>query len=682
MTIAAAAAVPAAGPHVASAGTRPAALAMRGAGWERLAPLWLGLIAAGYYAIGCRLSLEWFDEGQIVYPSWRVAEGAIPYREFGQLYGPSVFYLNALLFRVFGADVLVLRVELVILKAVAAVLVYLAARRMAAPPFALAVYGLMLVVWGAPWWIFNTPYANHYALTLSLAGLLIFLSSSGWRGAAVAGICFGLATTFKQTAGIFVVLALIAFVSWEASAPGRSPDASPPSSFLDRHARLIRVGALLGALAVVVISLAARNTAWNTVVLFGPLGLSLLWVGWRDVRFGARSLRPGVLQLVAASIGMALPLIAYGVSYARLGLLAPLVFNTLVGLPQAVHWLDPVPLPDKRAILLTLVLCGSLAAARWWAMSAPSHDWRRRAAWVALAVAVAAALAFTAPILRSGGMLRYLRDGAWIGDVFRFVFILPWLVLAGSLHAIFLAQHTPGADATTRWSVLRSAALFHFFAAANLLVLYPAGDFPHLVMVLPAFLPSLAFQLERFSRAAPAAHGAGWRTRAPSLAVAVVLCLCAAPFVHALVTARANRPVDGPFARASGIVDSTAKFRDGRALVDYLKGLPPDASMVVIGEGQMLHFLASRRSAFEPHEYVFYLVNVGWMEAADARALAPEQRLVAQLEASKPIVVVSSEGPFAERFRGVFQAVASYIDGHYEVIETIGPYRVMMWRAT
>lgn len=653
-----------------------------GTSWQRLAPLWLGLVAAGYFALSCRLSLEWFDEGVVVYPSWRVAQGAVPYREFQQLYGPSVFFLNGLLFRLFGVDLFVIRVGLVVLKAITAVLVYLAARRVASAPYALAVYGLMLCVWGAPWWVFNTPYANHYAMSVSLAGLLLFLSRGGWRGAAMAGFCFGIATTFKQTAGIFAFVAFVAFVSWEASASDMPTHLPSPPRMIDRYARLIRVGAVLGALAIVTASLAARNTVWNALVLFAPLSLSVLWVAWRDARSGVRSASPGVQQLIAASLGMALPLIAYGLYYARLGLLGPLVFNAFVGLPQAVHWLEPVPTPDERAMLLTVVLCAGLAAVRL-AMSARAGDWRRQAAWVALGVAAVAGCAFLVAIVRWGGVLKYVREDIWIGDVFRIVFISPWLILAASFVSTLLVHRNSAPATSSEWSVQRAAALFHFFAAANLLVLYPAGDFPHVVMMLPAVLPTLAFQLERFCRVAPAPSPDGWRARAAQIAVAAVLCVCAAPFVYALVTTRLGRPADAEtFPNASGIVDATAKYRNGRTLVRYLDGLPRDAGLVVIGEGQMLNFLAARVSPLEQHEYVVYLLVGAWMDAAEARALAPEADLIARLEATKPIVVISKEGPFLERFQSAFGAVVDYIDRHYQTVETIGPYRVLTWRAT
>ena len=53
------------------------------------------------------------------------------------------------------------------------------------------------------------------------------------------------------------------------------------------------------------------------------------------------------------------------------------------------------------------------------------------------------------------------------------------------------SSEPPGGDAL---------ALFTAFATTNLLYLYPAGDFWHVIMGLPAFLPLLAYLLECFYR--------------------------------------------------------------------------------------------------------------------------------------------------------------------------------------
>ncbi len=94
----------------------------------------LFVLAAAYMRLGLLIPIDWGDEGQIVSPMWRVAEGEVPYRDFQHLYGPSLFYLGGLLFRLFGSDLVVLRYFLLALKAATCVMVYLGARRISGRP--------------------------------------------------------------------------------------------------------------------------------------------------------------------------------------------------------------------------------------------------------------------------------------------------------------------------------------------------------------------------------------------------------------------------------------------------------------------------------------------------------------------------------------------------------------------
>ena len=105
----------------------------------------VALLAAGYFAIGIRWALGWplgwIDSGLVVYGAWRVTNGALPYRDFDHVYGPSLFYVNAALFRMFGTDLSVTVTSILVLKAILAALVFSLARRVATPT--VAVVGLL-----------------------------------------------------------------------------------------------------------------------------------------------------------------------------------------------------------------------------------------------------------------------------------------------------------------------------------------------------------------------------------------------------------------------------------------------------------------------------------------------------------------------------------------------------------
>ncbi len=296
----------------------------------------LAVGAAVYFALGMGLGIEWFDEGHLVYPSWRVGQGEVPHRDFRQLYPPAVFYLNGALFRLVAADLFVVRVSLVALRTLIAVLVYVLARRVARPSVALLVWVLFVAVWGSPLWVFNTPYANHYTVALGLLGLIVLLRRpwAPFTMGLVTGLCSGLAFTFKQTAGVFTLLTALLFVV-STTPPGRVDCWTKP-------AWLVGIGVLVGAVAL---SLAyVTPLSWPHGVLVAPVLLAVGVVGVRDeVRGWLRANgRWRLLAVAGCGAGMLVGPLGIGVPYATLGELGSLVRDTLSELPLRMRWFVPL----------------------------------------------------------------------------------------------------------------------------------------------------------------------------------------------------------------------------------------------------------------------------------------------------------------------------------------------------
>src|SRR5439155_847446 len=191
---------------------------------------------------------------------------AMPDAGFHQLYGPSVFFVNGALLKLFGADLRAIRLSLVALKAVVVVFVYLLTRRVASRPVALVLYGLLVAIWGMPIWLFNTPYATYYATALSLAGLLL---ASAERARWIAsGVCMGLAMTFKQTQGIFAFLAIVLFVI--VMTPPRAGPATHAAR-ARQWAGGVRILALGGTLAFAVAYVAPHLATVSAILMLAPL---------------------------------------------------------------------------------------------------------------------------------------------------------------------------------------------------------------------------------------------------------------------------------------------------------------------------------------------------------------------------------------------------------------------------
>ena len=217
-------------------------------------------LASAYLRLGLFIPIEWVDEGVIVYAIWRVAEGDLPYRDFQQMYPPSLFFLGGFLFRLFGSDLAVLRYLVLATKAATCVMVYVGARRISGRAFALIAYAVAVALLGIAWPILTTPYASFFGAALCLAGLLSFLAFERrlFYGCAIAGLCFGIAATFKQTTGAFAFLALALFLLVDEGQGG-----SRPGRILATLVRTSRWFVILFTAAVSVFYLAPAQPPWE-----------------------------------------------------------------------------------------------------------------------------------------------------------------------------------------------------------------------------------------------------------------------------------------------------------------------------------------------------------------------------------------------------------------------------------
>ena len=648
-------------------------------------------VALACFWIGRNLSLDWTDEGHIIYPIWRASEGALPYVDVRQLYAPSLFFLNGALLRWFGADLSVIRISLVVLKAGLAALVYLNARLLASRRFALLAYALFVIVWMTPWWVFNTPYANHYGLVCALAAIFGFvqLRRRYALACAWAGLCCGLGATFKQTSGLFTFLAFALFLLWDSDTPDERPRDGVPR-WLDGLARALRWATLFAAMALCVAYLAPRNALWNAALLLAPIAAAILFVARRELHdmHPAARLR-GALGVLHTGLAMAVPLAAYGIYYAGRGHLGALLADTVSELPGRTNWFDPLPVPSLRSTALTVAMLSFLAAAR---LAAWRSDGRRRGraalAWLGLGVVSLAAVVIHAA--GAVGLGEYVRLSLWYQDVFGTLYLLPFAVAWVSLW-LYVAAPRSGLQRRDDGDSAAALGLWSFFSAISILLLYPAGDIWHLLMSLPAFLPLFAHLLERYASLptgearsptdlrASRPRSQGWLPTIAAVGLVSALCV---PFVGTLRFVRAvSAGVRGHFARAPGIVGWPPKFGEAADLVDYLAAQSAETRLLVLCDEQMLYFLAGRRSVMERDEFALYLVGAGVIEPDDRRALVDEQGMIARLDEARPLVIDCADNPRAARFTQAFPQAGNFLATHFRTVASFGEYRVLAWTA-
>ena len=588
-------------------------------------------------------TLDWMDEGHIVYPSWRVAHGATPYVDFRQLYGPSVFYWNGALLRLFGDDLGVLRAGVLALKVAIVVLMTMLTRRVASPAATVAATGVAIALYGMPAWIVNTPYAAHYGVLLSFAALLVYLARRSTGAAFVAGLCFGVAATFKQTQGLFALASFVVFLVWSTGTPRGTASIA---------VRLCRVAIVLAAAAVAAAYVGRRVASWPVDVVVAPFVLSALAVAARDVvrRPGARA-AGGLRDAVVASVGFALPIAAYVAYFASIGALHELVWQTVRGLPQLVDWFVPLPTPGAETIAQWAVVVATVAVA-----GLGPGGWRRV---LGLLVGVAALVAFGVPIAFAPDPSSAASGIAWT--------MLPWLPAV----VLGLTAWTLASGAVPSDVVVPLGALY-FYAAGAVLQLHPGADLPHVVMVLVAFLPLAAHLATPARRPGPA-----WRAGIRAVVPAACVALVAVPFVGVRL---ANPPASGGarFARATGVAVGGAQFADAARLVATLGSTAP--KLFVLADQQMLYFLAGVPSVLEREEYGFYLLGDGLLAPENVRLLLDQDHIWDVIAQEHPVIVDWADGPAGRRFLQTFPRVADLIQQTYRPATKIGGYRVRRWQ--
>jgi len=613
--------------------------------------LWVAAVL--YLLLGFNLTLDWVDEGFLMYHSWRTAGGAVPHRDFRSMYGPSAFFLNGALLRVFGPELLVVRLWFVAVKATVALLVYLLARRVAGRAAALLVYVLLLAVWGAPFAAVNSPYPQVYVFVFTLAGLLGFTAlKRAPLACATAGGCFGAAMTFKHPPAVFAFMAM----AWTLIA-ARGVHASGVG---ERSARLLRVAVLIGSLALCVGYVVHNVDLWTWLVILTPSIVSIGLLANRERRAppSPADQRRSVRGVVAGVVAMAVPLLAYGALYWWLGGLRDLLFD-MSGLLQRFNWFTPFPAPrpDPSAIGAVLLVGLGLVAAR----RASDPDLVARAGagyWLSLALS-AAALAYV--------IWTTVRPGAtWAASV------LVWMPVAAvwaGLAQVFAPPAVPAAPHRT------ATAAVTFFGTASLLQLSPAADLVHFAQTLPAFLPVLACGLDRWCRPPPRGASSRWVPRLLLLFLVGALAAGTAwPFVRLLMANRAVRPAASALERAHGIEAPTPA--DAAAVVAHLTGPAlRDRPVFAMTNGMMLYFLTGRRSPVDMDEWWLYMIANNLITESDARAVVDQEALVARLRAARPLIVDYTAG--ASRLRSGLPVLAQFVDQHYRPVATFGTLRVL-----
>jgi len=283
--------------------------------------IFYALIIASNIRIGYNL----FDEGAALYPSVRILNGELPYRDFWAFYMPGQFYIVALLYKIFSVSVMTARLFGSIINFLLPVLAYLISIKTAGRKY--AVFAPLLTVFSISVWGPSYACGSTLAVFAGLCSLYFFhkyISSKAVLPLLLSGALCGLAVFIRQDIGTYIfiagILTLIAM------------------AFYEKNASLINILQYLISFSVVLIVLSAY--------LLYNIGIKLLfentfiyplfvWVGTRVVAYPK-----------------------FGVNFGSVPYYLPWLFYLFAALCLTLGYLKKRVLTPEKWIIINLIVTG------------------------------------------------------------------------------------------------------------------------------------------------------------------------------------------------------------------------------------------------------------------------------------------------------------------------------------
>ena len=149
------------------------------------------------------------DESTFMFIGDSINRGLIPYKDFFDIKPPGIFYLNALIFFIFGKSFYMSRIVLYITNALSASIIYFLGKNLWDKHIGQLSSILFLIG------VYNPLIGGYFVLTeqymvfFGLLGIFVFFKFRDWRYLVPVGFLLGIATLFKQPGILFYVLILI-----------------------------------------------------------------------------------------------------------------------------------------------------------------------------------------------------------------------------------------------------------------------------------------------------------------------------------------------------------------------------------------------------------------------------------------------------------------------------------------
>ena len=630
----------------------------------------LFVLAAAYFSLTLGRTFDLRDEGYIYYNVKRVAEGALPHRDFVCLYGPGVYLLSALAYRASGEEIMGVRVLIAALRAGAVVLVFLIARHLVPRSFALIGAALATAWWGKVIWNLNTPYAALYTIPLGLGALLLLLRGverDARRLYALAGLTAGLGVLFKQSLGLVVGYGLMLAIA--AGSMLRATQAGParPRERDPLRCALLVLWALAGA--ALVAPFTRQMSAFDYALHFLPLHALMALLAYPFARRGEgrAALAHAWPRLLAFAGGFSTPPLLLVLLYASWGAADELLYEMFVFPSHLQHYYLSVvpPPPTSWAVLLCVVtgVSGALLSLR--------RHWIAAVPLLALAGGLAAVVASQVPNSLELGVHVTLLSG-----------VLPACVAYTGLALLSPNFLRRSASPATEQLLIGAVPCLFFQLMMNFQI-FPRATY-NVTLMLGALAPLLALALQRWTHLA----GASLSPTRARIATALVALLPLALAFHTVADNLDKRTIDEAahtdlaFAGTAGIrvaeklyeIEEIAAFEWA---IDYIdRTSSPDTPIALLTNEFMLHVVSRRPDLFP--EFTYYLFLFGWDLLPDAYTeRMPEEVLIERLARSPDPIVLDKDDDASLSLRHHYPGLFRYIEGHFRVEYRVGSYSVL-----
>jgi hypothetical protein len=311
--------------------SQPANPSSRGWFWLTL----VLLLSALYMAHELKRGWIPSDDGVLAESAERVLHGALPHRDYHELYTGLLSYLNAAAFQTLGTNLASMRYVLFLFCLAWALASYYAASRFVSAPVASAVT-LLAAVWGPPNGPIPMPsWYNLFFATFGLAALLRYIEDQKRRWLILAGICGGVSFLFKMS-GLYFVAGALLFLAFREQMNRRTKPTRPINNVLYSAFVVLSVFSY-EALLLVVLSKHANVATYLYFWLPNlAIGATILWYEFCVDANRARRFPFLFRELALFGVGVALPILAFLVPYLVTGSLSQFFTDLLIQPVQLV----------------------------------------------------------------------------------------------------------------------------------------------------------------------------------------------------------------------------------------------------------------------------------------------------------------------------------------------------------